>query len=531
VEEVRTFQPPARGIMRHVPREQLPKDAAWDAQNVVHVSNRIRKVPGYSQVGATLASRVQRLAVQFLLNGDVVSWALTQTRIYEDVSGTWTNRTHGAGDYTSGARWILDQVSNADTLLATNNKEQVQKLAPGGAAVDLAGAPPFTKCYGVRQFRDFMLYWGTTEGGDFKETRIRWSDLGLFEIYSGGLAGFNDLPGSDEILEIEPLSDDVALIYRVRSLWRMRFVGSPSVFFFEEVASKGYQTSAAGYGTASPFGVSIFAGFHEYVSPEALYRVAGDTPVEYGELGRLLLYTDLDQNKRDAMLVQLDQINAQKYIFYPGTGASDFPNKCLIEDYKEIHGPERAYWKRTDISPTGVGFWITSSLETWTSASVAWNVLTGTWTTAAQLPDQPVLAWGDNSGKVYRFGLDIPDGAGAAIACQYESGLYLVADEFREENPRSRFRQHGRSVCVGVAIEFESRGSQALNVDVSAVDGVGDSIVWTPFTIGLTDDPGKRFYPWVVGRYFAYRVRTSGVGAAPLFGDVTMWFVPDAEEF
>lgn len=529
------FPPPVRGVVRAFPREQLPKDACWDASNVVHVANRIRKIPGMAQLGTlALPSAFQRGVVQTLLNGDTASWALTKTKIYEYTGAAWVDRTHGSGDYTSGDRWITDQVSNTDILLATNDKQQVQKLAPGGLATDLGGVPPFTKCYGVRQFRDFILYWGTTESGDFKETRIRWADILTYETFTGGLSGSQDLPGSDFILEIRPLTDDTAMIYRERSQWLMRWIGAPLVFAFEELAAKATDgPGAPGYGVASSFSVTPRSGEHEYISGEAFYRNAGASSIEYGELGRLLLHPALDQAKRDLVVVHVDPIRHLKWVYYPTGGATDYPNRALIEDFEAIHGEELAYWPQS-FGVTGVGWWAETTIETWDTTAGIVSSLQGTWTSAAQLADQFDMIVGlESDNHIFRINWGLPSitdiaGNQTAINCEYEVGLFHIARLAFEKNPKSGFTENGGSCLLHCWVHFGSRGTQTFYVDIGVAENPADDMEWTPFLIpeGLTNR--YRIDTMLVGKFFTYRIRCSGIGTAPEFGHLDMEFVPDS---
>lgn len=518
-----TYPPPFMGIRQDVPREQLPPEFVWKAENVMHYDGRIRKVPGYSQIGATLDSAVLRIVDVPLQNGNVSSVALTQGKAWEYSSG-WVDRSGAA--YSATTFWVTDMVSNQDILLATNGVDQVQKwTGPGNNFAAIGGSPPFTAAQGVADIQQHTVLWGTTESGTFQGARIRWSDAGLFETWTGGLSGTTTLAKPDFIVAVLPLTDDFWVIYRERSIWHMRYVGSPLVFFFEE--------KITGIGIVGVHAAETFGAVHFVVGSDDFYEYDGNRLQSVGERVRPEFYGVLDTSNQGRVTHLIDELSLSSYIFFPSVSStSGIPDRAIIEDAEKVHGPDRAWWLRTDISPTGVGFWVEPSGTAWNALSGSWLAQTWRWQTAGLLADRPLTAWGDAAGKVYAFDPTLGDGDGNAIPCFFESGLIDVANEIlgrSGETPPSGYRPSGKVQLQEISVEFETRGTQTFEVWIGTTDVLSAPIVWKKYTVSLSATSRQRFFPRTVARYFAYRMSCEGTGVAPTFGMITLDFEPDSD--
>lgn len=519
--------PPLAGIRQDMPRHGLPPQYCWDAANVMHRGTSLVKVPGYVKRGSTLLGRVQTIFPFLALNGTVSAIALTSTDAYVWDGADWSRRTRGMPtpvQYTPGSRqWIVAQVPRQDVLLATNSRDQVQKWLGTGNFQDVGGSPPFTRADGVFAFRDYVVYLATTEGGTYRGFRVRWTDQNAYETYTGGLSGFQDLAGSDRNLWLRPISNDVALIYRDRSMWAMRYVGAPLVFAFEQLVDK--------TGQQAYFVNEQFQARHVFLGTDTIYETDGAGLRPASDLGRLLIFNRMNTAKRDAIQLLQDLTGYQRYWFYANPLApGDYANEAVIEDFEEIHGRDGAWWKRTDISPTGVGLYLAGT-------TTSWNGLTGTWLDQQGPWLQPdtgraTLAWGDVDGNVYELSHAINDGNGTAINTSFESGLFDAASMLLERHgpaaSRAGFRPGAKVMLIEVRVSLEYRGTQLYFVDIAAVDSPAEALSW--FTIEIPLGATNEHFAGVSlrGRYFAYRVRSTGLGAYPVLAGLRLTFVPDA---
>ena len=522
------FPPPIQGIRNDLPRFGVDSQYCWDASNVIHRGTSLIKVPGYTKIGATLSGRVQRIVTFVSLAQVATALCYTGTNAYEYVGGTWTQRNPGgaANFYTTGSKvWITAQVPRQDVLLATNSRDQVQKwIGPGNNHASVGGAPPFTKADGVAVFRDFVVYWGLTEGGTYFGTRVRWTDQSAYETYVGTLGGFQDLPNSDRVLFIKAITNDTALIYRQRSIWLMRYIGAPLVWSFEQLVEQ--------YGLISPMYLDQHRDHHILVGTDDYYEYDGNSLVPFSDVGRLLLFNLLDTAKNDAMQLLSDTSAHHRFWFFADPSASsDYANNCVVSDYETIHGKERAWWKRNDISPTGVGLFLAGSSVAWSGLTGTWLDQVGPWVTADTA--RAALAWGDVNGNVYQFSPQTNDGNGVAIVTSYESGLYNAAEmllaKYGKVAGSAGFVEGAGALLIELRVFFGSRGSQNFFVDVAGVPGPNVTPSWVTYTVPPGATSFAFFGTSVRGRFFAYRVRTTGTGSYPDPGYLEMTFVADSE--
>lgn len=523
-----TFPPPIMGLKNDLPRYGIEPQYMWDAENVLHRGTKLMKVPGYTKIGSTLSGRVQRIVAFTSLAGVATALCYTGKNAYEYVAGVWTQRNPGgaADFYTTGSKvWLTGQVPRQDVLLATNSRDQVQKwTGPGNNHAAVAGGPPFSKADGLTIFRDFVVYWGTTEGGTYFGTRVRWTDQSAFETYVGTLGGAQDLPNSDRILMIKGITNDTAIVYRQRSIYAMRYIGAPLVWSFEELVN--------GYGAVCPLFIDQHRDHHIMVGTDDYYEYDGNSLQPFSDIGRELLFNQLDTGKVDAMQLLSDTSAHHRYWFFADpTAPSDYANRCVISDYETVHGKERAWWQRTDISPTGVGIFLAGTSVAWSGLVGNWLAQTGAWAAADQ--GRAALAWGDVNGNVYKFDPTEGDGDGTAITTTYESGLFNIVDMLLEKHgsgAQQRGFNSGQSVVlIELRVYYVSRGEQNFYVDIANVDSPSETLVWTTFTIPASSPKFQFFGTQLRGQFFAYRVRTTGLGTYPEPGLIQMSFVADSE--
>ena len=137
-----------------------------------------------------------------LANGDVKRVVVTRTKIYTDNGITRVNITGSA--LTGGAEDRVEFEFLKDQLIINNGVDTVQvwdgnDTVPN-VATDLATVP-WTKVAGMFTHKNLLLAFGTTEGGTYYPTRLRWCDINRrtfvidlntwrpdnrYEIYDGG---------------------------------------------------------------------------------------------------------------------------------------------------------------------------------------------------------------------------------------------------------------------------------------------------------------------------------------------------------
>lgn len=142
----------------------------------------------------------------------------------------------------------------------TNNVDPPQFQEGNSAFQDLPGWPVGWRAKSVRGYRNFLVAFGVSDAGTPLPHTIRWShpaEPGAVPI-SWDIAdptkdaGEISLPDAEAggIVEVAPLGQDL-MVYKERSIWRMRFVGTPFVFELQQVVRG---TGAKGRGCVAQIG-------------------------------------------------------------------------------------------------------------------------------------------------------------------------------------------------------------------------------------------------------------------------------------
>src|SRR5690606_21470558 len=185
--------------------------------------------------------------------GVAAQYAGDKTKLYENVSGTWTDRTpDGLTATGDGERWEFVQWKTKS--LATNFSDVPQSISFGDEA--FAALTTAFQARHIAVIRDFVVFGNTFDGDDGNvPSRVRWSafnDETDYTVSASTLSDFQDL----KTAAVERvLGGEFGIILQSDSTWRMSFVGAPTAFEFDEVLP-GIGTIAPG--AAVRFGDSVF---------------------------------------------------------------------------------------------------------------------------------------------------------------------------------------------------------------------------------------------------------------------------------
>jgi len=156
----------------------------------------------YSQSQLTGGEAVLGLYEATFSSGTVRRYVVTPTKIYIDDGTTRTNITGTA--LNAGANDRARFVFMKDQVFI-NNQTDAPRVHSGALDANTAALSgiPFTKCTDIMSHQNLLVAVGTTEGGTFEPTRVRWCDINRqtfevdetnwptanrYEIYDGGPA-------------------------------------------------------------------------------------------------------------------------------------------------------------------------------------------------------------------------------------------------------------------------------------------------------------------------------------------------------
>jgi len=256
---------------------------------------------------------------------NVLQYAGDSGKLYQNVSDTWTDKSK-VGGYSTATEEIWEFIPWKNKLLATNFSDSPQQITLGGSVFsDLTTA---FKARHISSVRDFVVMANTNDSSDGNVTsRVRWSafnDETDWTVSSSTLSGYQDLKNAPVI---RIFGGEFGVIFQRESVWRMTFIGSPTVFQFDEVLP--------GIGLLSPGsavrdGDSVF-----FLSPRGFFSLVNGTttrPIGAEKVDRLVL-DDLDETYAYRITSALDPKSKRIFWAYPGSGSvSGRPNKIVVYD-------------------------------------------------------------------------------------------------------------------------------------------------------------------------------------------------------
>ncbi|MEQ8504585.1 MAG: hypothetical protein RIB80_04615 [Rhodospirillales bacterium] len=301
------------------------------ATNTFPARNGFKPVQEFSAVSASALDARPRGAIQARDKDlNVYQYAGDAAKLYQNVAGTWTDRSKSGG-YNTGTdeRWEFAVWKNK--VLGTNFSDSPQQITPGDAAFsDLTTA---FKARHLATVRDFVVFGNTDDSTDGKVPgRVRWSAFGDetdYTVSASTLSDFNDLKASP----VERIfGGEYGVVMQRNAIWRMTFTGAfagqtPIVFQFDEVLP---EVGPIAPGAAAQRGDTIYflsdVGFMELVNGTQ------ERPIGANKVDETVL-ADLDENHLERVSMVVDPKSKRMVCAYPGSGNTNGrPNKLAVYD-------------------------------------------------------------------------------------------------------------------------------------------------------------------------------------------------------
>jgi hypothetical protein len=275
-------------------------------------------VPGL----AALAAACRGAAVLVDTAGARRNFAGTQTKLYELVSTSWTDRSR-AGNYTGSteSRWSFTQFGNL--ALAADGVAVIQSSA-SGAFADTATAP-VAKI--VISAKDFVLAFDTSDGtfgvrrdawwcSAFQNGSL-WTPSVATQATTGRLVG---VPGP---ITAAAMLGAYAVAYKERGAYLGQYVGPPAAWQWDAVPSE--------FGCVGQEAVCDIGGAHFVVGPDDIWLFDGTRPRSLGEgTVKEWFYRDLSPTYRSRVICAYDRASARVWVFYPSVASTGSLDSALV---------------------------------------------------------------------------------------------------------------------------------------------------------------------------------------------------------
>lgn len=160
--------------------DDVPDGGSSDCKHVIYYKSALRKMFGMDRINSSQASTTRGNGLFYLdVNGVAKRTAIFGSKFYEDVSGTWTDRT-GAVTITDGANNLVQAINHQQNAnkysIYVNNVNPPWKWTGSGNAAVLGGSPP-------ANFGSIAKFHDTIFGA--KNENVYFSDVGDPETWNG----------------------------------------------------------------------------------------------------------------------------------------------------------------------------------------------------------------------------------------------------------------------------------------------------------------------------------------------------------
>lgn len=311
-------------------KEWVPDAAALGNPGAIVVTNALPGLNSYKPLRSLVLS-TDALSARPLgaieasdANENVFQYAGDASALYALSGMTWGNVSKGGGYSTAaGERWEFARWK--ERIIATNFTDSPQVITFGGANfADLTTALRFRH---VGIVRDFVVAGYTYDGVDgIVRDRVRWSAINDETDWTASavtLSDFRDLSVGGGIQAI--VGGEYGVIVSEKSVFRMTFVGTPTVFQIDE--------TVPGVGALAPGGVISFGDTVYFPSKHGFIAVRNGAQADFIGVGRVdeFFLGDLDSNYLDRVSAVTDPESQLVIWAYPGAGnTAGRPNRLIV---------------------------------------------------------------------------------------------------------------------------------------------------------------------------------------------------------
>jgi len=437
---------------------------------------------------------------------DPVKYWDGQMASIENLPGLWAPSTwrasaaYSVGDYCRPTvdNGLIYRCTNAGTSGSEQPAWPTYGMVTDGSAVwSVAGsygtAEGVTdiKCRTLFYFKNFLLLGGTTEDGNQRPQRIRWSCLGDITRWKNvendinqQQAGYGDL--TDDVSWVQamrPLGDYV-VVYKERAIQLINYVGGDFVW--------NKWPAIIGTGALSSKAFVDLGDEHIFVGNDNIYSFNGRDPAIAGDDVAREFFRILNPDKYELITgFFIEEIPELLFAFVSTTSPDGYPDKAIF------YNTDTKAWSIRDLPMTAFGYYNRKEEGAWDEDEDTWDSDDIDWDSSINLANAPINLCGDAGGNI--FVLEGNSFNGAAI------DGFLTSKLFDMDAPDKIKR------LLRIQFMISREGPYNLAVRVGAAANVDEPITWHgPYNMSLD----RTYPPWVdvdiSARYVCIRLGTAG---------------------
>jgi hypothetical protein len=292
--------------------------------NWIPCDSGMEAAPSVYDVGAdAVGAAVQGAFLGQKVDGSYRLFAGTGTKLYEKSSGSWTDRSVGAGTYTAGSEWSFCQFG--DATIASNLSEAMQ-VSTTGAFAAITGPKAKVVESVVTSGGGFVFAFNTSDGTYGTGQTDRWwcsavNDHATWTVSTATQCNTGRLVGAGgPIIAAKRFGQDQIVAYKNSALYIGRYVGGDAVWQWSDIQE---------VGAVGPRAVCDIGYAHFIVSPNGFWIFDGSRPTRIGAEVRDWFLANVDFANIAKTECIYDWANNRVLVFFRTSGASSL-NRCLV---------------------------------------------------------------------------------------------------------------------------------------------------------------------------------------------------------
>lgn len=311
-------------------REWLPDQPDFGNPGATVATNVLPSANGYLPINTlspstdALDARA-RAAIQ-VRDKDLVTYQFAGDagKLYQNIDNIWTDVSVGGG-YSTATEEVWEFTPWKNKLLATNFTDNPQQITLGGSA--FSNLTTAFKARHITAIRDFVVVANTDDSTDNEvPDRVRWSafnDETDWTVSASTLSDYQDLKNA----AIERIfGGEFGVIFQRNTIWRMTFVGAPTVFQFDEVLPG---IGIISQGAAAQDGDTVY-----FLSNRGFFKIVNGsqvTPIGAEKVDRFVL-GDINPDLLYRISAAVDPRSSRVFWAYPSLDSSSDPDKIVCYD-------------------------------------------------------------------------------------------------------------------------------------------------------------------------------------------------------
>lgn len=297
-----------------------------NVNNVLCEGDNYKPFKSFSESGNAVSSsgRVYNGYSFIDRNGTVHNFAATKGNLWKQSGGSWTKISKSSTGYntTTDGYWRFTEFGQR--VIATNLTDTPQSYIVNSstAFANLSTSAP--KMKNITTLNNFVV--GVNiDDGTIRPERVQWSALAGptdFVPSPTTLAGYQDLSGAGGANQGIVATQNYGVILRERSIWRMEFVGAPSIWQFTQ--------AEVNRGTAYLNSIATDGTFVYYLDDNGFYAFDGNKSIPIGDKKiDKYFFANVDIQYIDRIKAAVDPVNKAVMWAFPTSGSGGVLTKII----------------------------------------------------------------------------------------------------------------------------------------------------------------------------------------------------------